>query len=289
MITDWPARFEEFVAERTREAAAAALPRYTTVSVATHPGAIAIGNGWTEHLFDGPFYITPPPPGRPSCSLVFVQSADGNTGARNPGSLGGGDTDKHLIYEGLSRVAADGVLAGAETIRGGQLILSVWHPELVALRASLGKPRHPTQIVATLRGIDLDAGLLFNLPAVPVVLVTVGAVAERMEPAIRARPWIRVVAMGHAGDLPSAFAALRDAGLATVSCIGGRTLAGALLDARLVDDLYLTTAAKPGGEPGTPLHAQPIDGHLALRKHGTGVETGVRFDHLHAPAVRGRV
>ena len=30
-----------------------------------------------------------------------------------PSSLGGGDADKHLIYEGLSRVAADAVLAGA--------------------------------------------------------------------------------------------------------------------------------------------------------------------------------
>ena len=46
---------------------------------------------------------------------VFVQSADGNTGARNPADLGGGETDKHLIYEGLSRVDVDGVLAGAAT------------------------------------------------------------------------------------------------------------------------------------------------------------------------------
>ena len=54
-------------------------------------------------------------------------------------ALGGGETDKHLIYEGLSRVAADAVLAGAETIRGGDIVLSVWHPELVRLRASLGQ------------------------------------------------------------------------------------------------------------------------------------------------------
>jgi len=52
---------------------------------------------------------------------VFVQSRDGNTGARDPSSLGGGDTDKHLIYEGLSRVASDAVVAGAETIRGGNI------------------------------------------------------------------------------------------------------------------------------------------------------------------------
>ena len=84
-------------------------------------------------------------------------------------SLGGGETDKHLIYEGLSRVAADAVLAGAETIRGGDIVLSVWHPELVALRASLGLPRHPIQIVATLRGLELDAACMFNVPELPVV------------------------------------------------------------------------------------------------------------------------
>src|SRR3712207_8639295 len=53
----------------------------------------------------------------------------------------GGATDKHVIYEGLSRVAADAVLAGAGTVRGAQLIFSVWHPELVALRSGVGLPR----------------------------------------------------------------------------------------------------------------------------------------------------
>jgi hypothetical protein len=68
------------------------------------------------------------------------------------------------IYEGLSRAAADGVLSGAATIRGADIVFSVWHPELVALRASLGLPRHPMQIVATLHGIDLEHDLMFNVP-----------------------------------------------------------------------------------------------------------------------------
>jgi hypothetical protein len=38
-------------------------------------------------------------------------------------------TDKHLIYEGLSRAAADAVLAGAATVRAGDIVFSVWHPE----------------------------------------------------------------------------------------------------------------------------------------------------------------
>ena len=127
-------------------------------------------------LFDGPFYLSPAPPGDlPAANLVFVRSRDGDTVADNPSTLGGGEADKHLIYEGLSRVAADGVLSGAATIRGSELVLSIWHPELVALRASLGMPRHPAQIVATSRGLDLDDGLMFNEPALRVLMITATA------------------------------------------------------------------------------------------------------------------
>ena len=145
-------------------------------------------------MFDGAVLcLAAAPRDLPSANLVFVQSRDGNTGAEDPSSLGGGEADKHLIYEGLSRVAADAVLAGAETIRGGDIVLSVWHPELVALRESLGLPRHPIQIVATLRGLGLDDGLLFNVPgAAVVILITVGACADAMLtrwPTGRGSPW----------------------------------------------------------------------------------------------------
>src|SRR5262249_18515744 len=131
----------------------------------------AIGNAWTRKLYDGAFHLPDPPADLPAVSLVFVQSRDGNTGAAYPEDLGGGPTDKHLIYEGLSRVAADGVLAGAATAVGPNIFFSVWHPELVALRRELGLPRHPAQIVVSKRGhIDLNARL-FNVPCVPVVVI----------------------------------------------------------------------------------------------------------------------
>jgi hypothetical protein len=164
----------------------------------------AISNDWSRARFDGPFFDSPLPRHTPLCSLVFAQSRDGNPGSRNPSQLGGGETDKHLIYEGLS-VAADAVLAGAETIRGGSFIFSVWHPELVALRHSLGLPRHPLQVVATLRGLDLDRALLFNVPEVRVRVVTVGSCSNVMAAALAARPWISVITMPTAPDLAYAF------------------------------------------------------------------------------------
>jgi len=286
----WRDRFERWAAEKTRRASVARLPRYVTDLERPEPGMDAIGNEWTRALFDGPFYVSRPhiprladarsgQAPRPACSLVFVQSADGNTGADDPGTLGGGDTDKHLVYEGLSRVAAHAVLAGAATVRGSGVIFSVWHPELVRLRAALGFPRHPVQIIATMRGLDPAAELMFNVPDVPVVVLGPPAALEAMRSGLAARPWIVPLVMDGA-DLRPAFARLASTGIARVSCVGGRTFASSLIDADLVDEIYLTTAAMPGGEPGTPVHRGAWRGPTIVRKHGTGEESGVVFEHI---------
>jgi riboflavin biosynthesis pyrimidine reductase len=273
--------FAAFARRKEHAALVAALPPYVTALDDHDPEAMAIGNAWSRSLFDGDFYVSPlPDRSQPACSLVFVQSKDANTGSRNPTSLGGGETDKHLIYEGLSRVAADAVMSGAETIRSGDMVFSVWHPELVSLRASLGKPRHPTQIVATLTGFDLDRGMLFNVPEIPVVVVTVGPVAALMQNALAVRPWITPVVMERTSDLRQAFGQLRSLGIERVSCVGGRRIATQLIDAGLVQDLYLTTSPRTGGEPNTPIHPEPLDARVVVRKRGSGSEAGVIFEHM---------
>ncbi len=276
----WDARFERYASDKAAAALAAPLPPYRTEIDADPAWARHVGNAWTHARFGGPFYVSNSHSDRPSCSLVFVQSADGNTGTSNPASLGGGTTDTHVIYEGLSRVAADGVLAGAETIRSGNAVLSVWHPELVALRTSMGLPRHPVQIVATLRGLPIDDMLMFNVPSAAAIVLTVPAAAERMRAAIEERPWMRMFVMTDEHHLPAAFAWLRTCGIDTVSCIGGRTLAAQLLDLRLVDEVYLTTSPKKGGDPGTPIHPGGWRGTVLVRKCGTGEEAGVTFEHV---------
>src|SRR5262245_23274374 len=101
----WRQRFEAFASRKVAAANAALLPPYVTVLDDAPEDAIPVGNDWSRHLFGGPFYVSSPRDLRPiTCSLVFVRSADGNTGGSDPSALGGGDTDKHLIYEGLSRV-----------------------------------------------------------------------------------------------------------------------------------------------------------------------------------------
>jgi 5-amino-6-(5-phosphoribosylamino)uracil reductase len=275
--------FDAFVARKTAEAEAAAIePFITTVD---RDGRLTpIGNDWSRRMFDGPFYLSDPPADQlPATSLVFVRSREGNTGAADPATLGGGEADKHLVYEGLSRVAADAVLGGAGTIRGGTLVLSVWRPELVELRASLGLPRHPIQIVATLRGLDLARGLMFNTASLRVIVLTVPDGAAAMKDALSARPWISVLTMERPGDLGWAFERLRELGIRRLSCIGGRTLAGNLIDAGLVQDLYLTTSPKSAGEPGSPFYSKALDSTELVRKRGTGADEGVVFQHFALP------
>jgi diaminohydroxyphosphoribosylaminopyrimidine deaminase/5-amino-6-(5-phosphoribosylamino)uracil reductase len=276
----WRRRFDAFVSRKTREAASAPLPPYVTLVDSAPANRIAIGNSWTLERFDGPFYVADATECRPACSLVFVQSADGNIGGPDPEALGGGSTDKHLIYEGLSRVAADAVLAGAETVRGSDLVFSVWHPELVALRESLGLPRHPIQLVATRRGLDIADMLLFNVPEIAAIVLAGSEGQQAMERAIAERPWIKCVLLKAEDGFATAFAQLSSMGVERISCIGGRDVAHQLLVYGLVDDLYLTTSPQPGGEPDTPLARHLLSGSIAARKAGTGEESGVRFEHL---------
>ena len=269
-------RFDAYCRAKKEAALRACLSGFATIAAAPPRDAQAIGNEWTRQLFDGDFYV------RPGVSLVFVQSADGNTGADDPSTLGGGETDKHLIYEGLSRVAADGVLAGATTVRDGEIVLSVWHPRLIELRRDLGLPRHPAQIVVTDGGnLPLDSGLMFATPELRTWVLAPTAAAAKLRPRIDGRDWIRIVDGGQPFSFTTALAELRSSGLHTISAIGGRRTARGLFDDGLVGDLYLTTSPRRGGEPNTPLFdGAPPALERVLEKRGEGDERGVRFEHL---------
>jgi riboflavin biosynthesis pyrimidine reductase len=283
---DWVDRFHTFVERKTAAAVAAHIPGYRTVEAHTDvAGLTSIGNPWTLDHFDGPFFESSAhDPSLPAVNTVFVQSADGNTGTPNPPELGGGLTDKHLIYEGLSSVHADAIITGASTIRGEQMIMAVWHPELVALRASLGLDRYPVQVVATHSG-DLDVGssLLYNVPDVRVYVITNDAGRRVLEPHVARRPWIRILSGGPDSDVIGGLRTLRaSAGITRVSSIGGRMLTTQLIDAGVVQDIYLTTSPKPGGEPNTPFYTggRPLNTTPIVRKVGRDEEAGVVFEHL---------
>jgi len=240
-----------------------------------------IGNKWSCEQYDGPFHVFEPRRDRPAISLVFVQSKGGNTVAANPDSLGGGPTDKHLIYEGLSRVAADAVLAGAGSV-GRSTFFTMTNPELVALRLSLGLPRHPAQIVISERGnIDMSSRL-FSTGGVRVFLLAGPACAEKVAREVRRRSWITLIPIAN-GRLDTAFARLRrDHAIGRISAVGGRHTATNLVDAGLVQDIYLTTTAIDGGEVDTPWYtgARMPQLHVIVRKRESADHHPIVFEHL---------
>jgi riboflavin biosynthesis pyrimidine reductase len=240
---------------------------------------LEIGNAWSRRYYHGPFHLFAPPPVLPAVSLVFVQTRDGNTGADDPEELGGGPTDKYLIYEGLSRVAADAVMAGAGSV-GKSTLFTVSHPELIALRRDLGLPQHPAQIIMSDTGsIDLRARV-FSTPHLRVFLLAGGECIEKCGRGIRERPWITLIPID--GNLAAALASLRrDHGIARISCVGGRTAATSLVDAGLVQDICLTTSSIEGGEPNTPWYVgkRPPCLELIVRKREDAPEP-ILFEHF---------
>lgn len=289
----WHQRFEAFARKKAEEARRAEMPGYVTdVDHSYAFDVIEIGGPASRALFDGPFFMSQnDDPDLPLVNLVFVQSkpadgaAFGNTGAKNPEDLGGGATDKHLIYEGLSRVAVDAVLVGDRTLRGSDVILSVWLPELVERRTTVfHQPRHPAQVLVTGAGtVDPDETLLFNAPSVPVYVLTTHHGAERLGPKVASRRHVTVVATGDGLNLRTGLGVLRDAfHIRSVSAVGGRTVATTLIEEGLVRDVYLTTSPIEGGEPNTPFYAgtRPLRPRLVLRKKGKGSEAGTTFEHL---------
>jgi riboflavin biosynthesis pyrimidine reductase len=282
-------RFEIHCRHREKLAISARLSGFRTVAEETSgKEVVPIGNDWTRRRFDGDFYRSPRGSGgRPLTSLVFVQSRDSNTAASDPTTLGGGETDKHLIYEGLSRVDVDAVMAGADTARGEDTVFSIWHPELVSLRLRLGHARHPAQVVVSGSGnLPVERGLMFTEPTLRVFIVTRSSSVAMMRNRLADQPWVEVIDSGEPLSLTIAMDCLHRRGLEVISAVGGRRTATALLREGLVSDLYLTTSPVAGGEPHTPLYEGP---RLALSrviaKAGQGREAGVRFEHFLVPPV----
>jgi riboflavin biosynthesis pyrimidine reductase len=123
-----------------------------------------------------------------------------------------------------------------------------------------------------------DELLLFNLPDVPVYVLTSAAGRDRLAATLALRPWVTAI-VGR--SLPEQFAQLREAGIRRACSVGGRHAATALVDADLVKDVYLTTTRASGGEPGTPWYIgrRELKMHTVLIKEWDGEHGVVRFEH----------
>jgi riboflavin biosynthesis pyrimidine reductase len=207
---------------------------------------------------------TPRHADRPHVIGNFVSTLDGVVSLGIPGKAGGGEISGFNPHDrmvmGVLRAVADAVVVGAGTLRASSTD-HVWtakyiYPRLAdayqELRAALGKPEPPLNVVVTGGGdIDLERRL-FRSGAVPSLIVTTATGAQRL----RDRdlpPSVRVEAVAEDGPL-CAQAVLDAVGRARKSDLvlveAGPRLMSDFFAERLLDELFLTLAPQVAGRDG---------------------------------------
>lgn len=191
--------------------------------------------------------------GRPFVTLKLAASLDGRTAMASGESQWITDTAARRDVH-RERARHHAVLTSARTVRDDD-------PRLTA---RLEAPcRQPDRIVLDARGVADPGARVFDDDGTPRWWL-VGSDA-RVAPAAGVSV-LRVPLSGDHVDLPAAFIALGEAGINDVLAECGPALAGALLDAGVVDELLLYQAPCLLGDRARPLAALPGIERLAQRR-----------------------
>lgn len=206
---------------------------------------------------------------RPHVFTNFVASVDGVVAVDPPRGTGaevsGGDPHDRAVM-GLLRAVADAVIVGGGNLRAegdhvwtAEAVCPELAPAWAALRAALGKPPAPLQVVVTGRGdVDLARGVFGG--AAPALVVTTSAGAARLA-AQRGRVPVAVPGAG-TGWIPlrDVLAAARLGPGALVLAETGPTSLARYLAEGAVDELFLTRAPLLLGRGGRTATLGLVDG-----------------------------
>ena len=187
------------------------------------------------------------PPERPYLVTNFALTVDGRaTISGRSGSIGT-DTDTEMLME--LRACVDAVLIGGGTMRVERYGRMVPGVEQRDRREQRGLSRDPLAVLVS-GSLDLPwEAELFAGGAGEILLVT----SSGDDPPPTATP-VRILRHSGSVDLASALAHMRrELGVRSVLCEGGPSLHGQLLASDLVDELFVTTAAKIAGGEGPTL------------------------------------
>jgi riboflavin-specific deaminase-like protein len=181
---------------------------------------------------------------RPFLYLNMVASADGRASIEGRTAPLGSEADTLLLTE--LRAIADAVLIGTGTIRAEGYGRLVRNAERVARREAAGLPPTPTAVLIS-RSFDIPWGApLFQAADQPVIVYTGdgGAPPQIVAP-------LEIVRLEDPTP-QAAMADLRSRGVRSLLCEGGPTLNSGLLEAGVVDALFLTLSPQLAGETGAP-------------------------------------
>lgn len=203
-------------------------------------------------------------PERPWIALKLATSIDHRIadGSGNAEWVSGPEAREYV--HGL-RAGFDAIAVGAGTVRADDPRLTV--------RGSTRARIAPTRIVFTRSGdIPRDASVIATAGEVPTWLVSVGQdrpPPPSQEPAGSGVAGVRLV---HAPTMEQALADLRSAGITTMLVEGGGGLAGALLEAGLVDRFYWVQSPLWLGADAVPATRALTGAPLAETERWTVIE-----------------
>lgn len=172
--------------------------------------------------------------GRPHVALNFIMTADGRVTFEGRAEIGT-RTDRELMFH--LRSLADAVMIGAGTLRVDPFAPS-----------TKGRDPQPIAVVVSRTAALPLENRFFRHPGPRLVATTTRATPAAVL-ALR-EAGAEVEAFGETEvDLAALLAAVRARGARFLLCEGGPTLAGELLAAELVDELFLTHATLISAEP----------------------------------------
>jgi 5-amino-6-(5-phosphoribosylamino)uracil reductase len=192
---------------------------------------------------------------RPQTTVILAMSADGKIADVSRAAARFGSPHDKVHLEQLV-AEADGVLLGAGTLRAYGTTLRVVNPMLLKQRQQQGKPLQPVQLICS-RSARLDPQLPFFRQPVPRWLLTTTAGRGQWQEDEYFERILVVETIAGTIDWPVALQQLGAYGLNHLAVLGGGTLVASLLEAELVDELYLTICPLLLGGDRAPT---PIDG-----------------------------
>ncbi|MEX0766622.1 MAG: dihydrofolate reductase family protein [bacterium] len=199
---------------------------------------------------------------RPFVYLNMVQTLDGQAVLNGTAYAIGTDVD-HYLFRQL-RFHADAVLSGAGTLRKDDFIVTT-HPQLQERRRQRGQSPNPLAVVVTSTckfGPAVFKKKFFTRTNFEKVIVTTRRARPKdIEKVKRAGVDVAVVRADRGGEvyIPSLLRWLSERGVQRLLCEGGPTLNVALARHGAIDELFLTTALRLGGDPDEPrIFAEPV-------------------------------
>lgn len=189
---------------------------------------------------------------RPFVEANFAMTVDGKISTRAFAPTGFTSArDKRRLLQ--IRARGDALLVGRRTLETDNMSMTLPSAGLREERLRRGQTAEPLRVIVSARG-DLRRDLkVFRSPGAPIVVFTTASMPRATRGWLEKFADVRLAPRSRTIEMREVLAVLgRDYGSGTVVCEGGPTLLKALVEARLLDRLYLTIAPLIFGGAGAP-------------------------------------